>query len=51
MEPTDTPQKYGATEDDELSCFLSVEDKKEDSKSVFTGEELVHEQNAVDLHE
>ena len=33
MEPTDTPQKYGATEDDELSCFLSVEDKKEIRKA------------------
>lgn len=33
MGPTDTPEKYGATENDELSCFLSVEDKKEVKKS------------------
>ena len=33
MGPADTPKQYGATEDDELSCFLSVEDKKEIRKA------------------
>ena len=32
MGPEDTPSQYEATEDDELSCFLSVEDRKEVTK-------------------